>query len=684
MSLFECAQLDAGLAGTVRDPVLLDRWVAQGWLRSLDRAFAHFLGREVPGVDPLVLLAAALASYQLGRGHVCLDLQHLADAPARTLGLPEATPMAVLQTVALDAWQTALANCPELCVSGAGNTPLVLVGPRLYLRRNWHYERTVFDGIGQRLQAPVSSSRNPGAVHAILDGLFANDPLPAGQTVHWQKVACGVAATRAFSIITGGPGTGKTTTVVKLLALLQALQRDASASGTPQLAIKLAAPTGKAAARLSESITHAIQGLNLTGLPDAEAIRSAIPREVTTLHRLLGRRPGTRRPTYGRGHPLPLDLLVIDEASMIDLEMMAAVINALPDNARLILLGDKDQLASVEAGAVLGELCRHAESGRYRESTAAVIVESTGERLPGRYLDPDGSDLDQAVVMLRHSYRFPPDKGIGQLAVAVNAGQAERVAALFAAGHAELAMLDPTSGAAFNALVIEGANPDGLSPLVSTTNGPTARCGYRHYLTTLRDTRPARYADDAAWDAWARAVLRAHNAFQLLAAVRQGPCGVEALNTAIAGLLCKKGLIARTDGWYEGRPVMITHNDYTLGLMNGDVGIALERPGAEPGTTLLRVAFPTADGIKWVSPTRLTEVETVYALTVHKSQGSEFTHTLLVLPEMANPILTRELFYTAITRSRTWLSLCNPGGALLLEACVKNRVVRASGLLEGG
>lgn len=724
MTLFKWSRLDAIQSDPRHPSLLLDRWVEEGWLRSIDRALARFLADEVPSADPLVPLAAALVSYQLGRGHVCLVLSRLASDPERTLGLSEwqltadwasrATALdeplhsiAELQQITLEDWLNALKATPDLCGSDEGNTPLVLNGDRLYLRRNRQYERTIYAGIAQRLESDseIHTPIEPSRVYPILDQLYANDPLPIGQSVHWQKVACSVAATRAFSIITGGPGTGKTTTVVRLLALLQALHRqpdpselsdssdsldslDSSETSEPstseELIIRLAAPTGKAAARLSESISYAIDGLKLSNLPDSELIRASIPREVTTLHRLLGRRMGTRKPTWRRGNPLPLDILVIDEASMIDLEMMADVMEALPEFARLILLGDKDQLASVEAGAVLGELCQFAEWGRYQKSTAETIALASGEKIPETLLDPKGTDLDQAIVMLRHSFRFPPDKGIGQLAAAVNAGRSSEVAHFFhSSEHPELTLLDQVSGPEFNALVIDGVDPQGKAPQQHDGDKRSQpRRGYRHYLETIQNQRPNSGATDSEWNEWAKSVLEAHNQFQILAAVREGPYGVKELNHSIATLLRQRKLISQTDGWYEGRPVMVTRNDYTLGLMNGDVGITLSRASSVADTNVLRIAFLTAKGVQWISTTRLSEVETVYALTVHKSQGSEFTHTLLVLPETTNPILTRELFYTAITRSRTWLSLCNPGGDTLLESTVANRVERASGLLE--
>ena len=442
------------------------------------------------------------------------------------------------------------------------------------------------------------------------------------------------------------------------------------------LRIRLAAPTGKAAARLNESIAGAVAKLDLAGLPDGEAVRAAIPVEVTTLHRLLGSRPDTRHFRHHAGNPLPVDVLVVDEASMVDLEMMAAVLAALPPGARLVLLGDKDQLASVEAGAVLGELCRRAQQGHYSADSVAWLAGVTGEQVGAELIDPAGRPIDQAVAMLRHSYRFGGDSGIGQLAAAVNAGSVDGVRRALAHGHADLtrlALADVGEGA-LRRLVIDGIPGGKESPQ-----------GYRHYLDVVRKQRPPAGTDQAGLDAWAARVLAAHGQFQLLCALRRGPWGVEGLNRRIAGWLHEAGLIGAAEGWYAGRPVLVTRNDYGLGLMNGDIGITLALPGPD-GDGPLRVAFPAGDGsggIKWVQPSRLQAIETVYALTVHKSQGSEFTHTAMALPERLNPILTRELVYTGITRAKRWFSLVEAGSAAVLEQAVGRRVLRVSGLMEG-
>ncbi|RTR06888.1 exodeoxyribonuclease V subunit alpha [Halomonas nitroreducens] len=694
---------------------LLDRWVERGWLRSLDRAFAAFLGREVSEASPRLLLAAALASHQLGRGHVCLDLAQTLATPDLALSLPPEgdsledpppLPSRVMAALDLDAWRAALAQ-PELVATGPGSTPLVLAGsrehPRLYLRRYWQHEQDIHTRIGDRLgmddEAPDAARLRP-----ILDALFPPRP-DIDRQLDWQKAACALAGRSRFAVITGGPGTGKTTTVVRLLALLQALalgnnmanSKGEEDGGEQALRIRLAAPTGKAAARLNESIAGQVAKLALDGLADdPERLHDVIPKEVSTLHRLLGSRPDTRRfrhDRHDRHNPLPLDVLVVDEASMVDVGMMAALLEALPPRARLVLLGDKDQLASVEAGSILGDLCARAEGGHYTPGTAEWLAEATGQPLPTDTLDADGQPLDQAIAMLRVSHRFTADSGIGRLAAAINleaepAAKRRAISEALNHGFADLSHLklgaDDERGLA--RLAVTGC-PERF-PNAGAASAPPV--GYRHFLATMAERRPADDAAQAAFDDWARAVLAAHGHFQLLCALRRGPWGVEGLNERVRQALEREGLIDSQDGrqrWYPGRPVLVTKNDYGLGLMNGDIGITLDmpRPGAAPGDgsrRLLRVAFPAGDGtdrIKWVLPSRLQAVETVFAMTVHKSQGSEFTHAALVLPDAPNPILTRELVYTGITRARHWLTLVETGRGQLMDAA-QRRVMRVSGL----
>ncbi|MBA1193384.1 exodeoxyribonuclease V subunit alpha [Pseudomonas entomophila] len=656
--------------------VLLDRWVERGWLRPLDRAFVGFLATLEPGCDPLVLLAAALASHQLGHGHVCLDLPQTLEEPDFALSLPPEgdalagpllLPSQLLGTLDAATWLQRLRDS-TLVADGDAPThrerPLVVRHQRLYLRRYWHYERRIDQALRERLR--VEEHLPPGLA-TDLARLFA-DGAPSGQ-IDWQKLACALATRAAFSIITGGPGTGKTTTVVRLLALLQA---PAVEQGRP-LRIRLAAPTGKAAARLTESIGQQVERLDV----DA-AVREHIPTDVSTVHRLLGSRPGSRHFRHHAGNRLPLDVLVVDEASMIDLEMMANLLDAMPPQARLVLLGDKDQLASVEAGAVLGDLCREAEEGFYSPATLDWLHRVSGEALSEAGLQVGSAErhpLAQQLVMLRHSRRFGEGSGIGQLARCVNRQQAGPARALLTQGAHDLFCLTVRGeqDRAFDRLLLDGLE-----------QGPDGPQGYRLYLNQLGRRRPPPHTpwDDPRWTAWAGEVLRQFESFQLLCAVRRGPWGVEGLNQRVAAVLHRAGLIDNQQLWYEGRPVLVTRNDYGLGLMNGDIGIALRLPD-EQGEPILRVAFARNDGqggIRFVLPSRLNDVETVFAMTVHKSQGSEFVHTALVLPDVLNPVLTKELVYTGITRAKQCFSLIEPRQGIFEEA-VTRKVRRISGLM---
>lgn len=647
-----------------RDAMLamLAEAVTRRILRSLDLAFARFIAECDASAEPPLLLLAALASRQLGDGHPCLDLRAL-----DVLAVEQEWPAAWLELLS-----TAPLPASRLLAQADGlpeQAPLVLDRHRLYLRRYWNYERHVAEGIAARLSEGLLPAT------ALRDELQRLFPAQSAEPVQWPRVACALAARGAFSVITGGPGTGKTTTVVRLLGLLQTLhlrQHDIP------LRIRLAAPTGKAAARLNASIARQIARLDVQ-----EQVRAAIPMQVETLHRLLGARPDSRRYAYDRRRPLHVDVLVIDEASMIDLEMMAAVLDALPPQARLILIGDKDQLASVEAGAVLGELGRRAEQGGYSAATANWVREATGDDVSA-FVREDAQPLDQHIAMLRSSHRFDAASGIGRLASAVNAGDAEAVATLLGAESSDIVWIP--SGVSGLTWAIDGHVDQ------SAAQEPNDRPqGFRCYLEPLRRLRPSPDADDTQYRRWGQEVLEAFNRFQVLCAVRQGPAGVERLNRGIAAALLDAGLIETDRGWYEGRPVMVTRNDYTLGLMNGDVGMTLRMRGAD-GERRLYVVFPAMRDassilpqdddaqVRCVLPSRLGDVETVYAMTVHKSQGSEFEHTALILPDDAPAILTRELLYTGITRARRWLSVI--GTPTSIEQALAQRTRRYSGLGE--
>lgn len=629
-------------AGLAAESLLsqLDLWSEAGWLRRLDAAFARFIARLDPNSPPEVLLAAALLAHMEGRGHSCLVLNDLLATPQDVLGWPEDAAVALagmLRELPND-WLPALASSPAV---GMDQQPLVLDGSRLYLHRYWQYECRVAASIRERAAQTVAVDEPQTARQ--LTQFFA------GQSIgpDWQKIACAVALRGRLAIITGGPGTGKTYTVARLLALLLA--------STPQpetLRIALTAPTGKAAARLKQSIDQAIAGLACPDLPLADLVARA--GAARTLHSLLGARPDTRRLRHDSAHPLDIDVLIVDEASMIHLEMMDNLLAALPPQARLILLGDKDQLASVEAGAVLGDLCRDAEAGHYAPATRDYVASTANETLPAKFLDPAGSALAQQTVMLRQSRRFGGP--IGQLALAVNHGDCNGAQICLRNQDEAVRWLTPNRPASLVTLALDGREG--------------APGGYRSYLEIVRQGPQHDHA------AWVKQVLTAFERFRLLCALREGEWGVAGLNRAIETALQEIRLISKRGEWYAGRPVMITRNDYGAGVFNGDIGIAL--PEAQAGA-VMRVFFLDGDEVRSVLASRLADVETAYAMTVHKSQGSEFEHTVLVLPPETSQVLTRELIYTGITRARARFTLVSTNPAVL-NAAILQQTRRASGL----
>ena len=572
-------------------------------LSDLDTALANFLHAQQPSADVRHLWLAALTSHQWGHGHACLDLERLRNDATQLLGWsPQET--AQLPPDLADAAST-------LPWTQGDHSPMVWqaspdgAGGRLYLRRAWVAEHTIRQQIALRLAQP---SAEPADLQTQLDALFPDSANAAHADM--QRQACALAARHPITLITGGPGTGKTTTVVRLLALLVGA---AQAQGRDNLRIHLAAPTGKAAARLSESISKALRQL-------PSHLQSAIPTHTQTLHRLLQVNAYKEAPTQ-----LVADVMVVDEASMVDLEMMARLLRALPLHARLILLGDKDQLASVEAGAVMSQLC-----------TGPLLREQT--------------------VTLQHSHRFKQDSGIGQWAAAVNAGKVHDIQSLWQAAPG---WLEPgQTSHDVTRLQLKHSNNQVL--------GPAFREGWRNWLALLRAHPQGQACDDAQ----ALALLRAFAQFCVLCAVREGPWGVGPFNQHI-----ERALSLPQQTWYIGRPVMVTRNNPHLELMNGDLGLCL--PGPDH---VLRVAFAHPQGgVRWVAPSRLDAVETAFAMTVHKSQGSEFEHVLLVLPAKDVTVLSRELIYTGLTRASHKLTLWAPDTQVLWDACAR-RVLRSGGL----
>lgn len=574
-------------------------------LGPLERALVASLQRLDPGASEGVLAAAALCCQVLGNGDVCLLLARWAGQ--RPWGDSYALP-------ALADWRAQLAA--SALVGAPGDfTPLILDGERLYLARYQAYE-------AQLAAQLLSRAADQPAVDEVqlsdsLQRLFANNV----QQPDWQRLAAAQAVRKRVAVISGGPGTGKTTTVVRLLAAL--LEQP----GGERLAIGLAAPTGKAAARMAEAIRNA-----KASLPVSEAIKVALPEQARTLHRLLGSRGDRPQVRHTAANPLALDVLVVDEASMVDLAMMAKLLDALPANGRLILLGDKDQLCAVEAGAVFAELC----DGRgFNASAAADLQRLTGQSVP---VEAPTSMLGDAVVLLSHSHRFAGDSGIGELARRINGGDARGTLSLLQEGRSDLHWQSAPTPTALLTRIEQG---------------------YEGYLQAARAGEPA-------------AAFAAFNQFRVLTAQREGAFGVSGLNEALEARYKRRFKLAERERWYAGRAVMVQSNDYALGLFNGDIGICLQ---TELG---LRVLFESEEGFRSFTTARLPSHETALAMTVHKSQGSEFSEVLLVLPEQPSPLLSRSLFYTGITRAKHKVEIW--ALAPRISEAVNTKAERAAGL----
>ncbi|EPO8267280.1 exodeoxyribonuclease V subunit alpha [Raoultella planticola] len=603
------------------DELLLEA-ASQRLLRPLDVQFALMVAQEA---HPAVKLAAAVLSRDAGEGHVCLPISRLRTDEFLSGKTNELREQLLAQAGVPDDW-SALLLASEAVSDGERPTPIVLCGDRLYLNRMWRNELTVARFFNEANQVV---DVDEALLAQTLDALF-----PASDEIDWQKVAAAVALTRRISVISGGPGTGKTTTVARLLAALIQTTRQ------PRCRIRLAAPTGKAAARLTESLGEALRRLPLT-----DEQKALLPTEASTLHRLLGAQPGSQRMRYHAGNPLHLDVLVVDEASMIDLPMMARLIDALPEHGRVIFLGDRDQLASVEAGAVLGDICAWVNAG-YTAGRAAQLERLTGHPVPAGESDVAGA-LRDSLCLLQKSYRFGSHSGIGSLARAVNNGDRHGVRATLRQAFEDIVLHPLSTTEEYEAMLEQ------------------SQAGYGRYLQLLRER------------AEPEALIAAFGEFQLLCALRDGPYGVSGVNEQLEQMLNRRRAITlpRHSRWYEGRPVMISRNDSALGLFNGDIGIALERGEG------LRVWFPMPDGsIKSVQPSRLPEHDTAWAMTVHKSQGSEFDHAALILPAKIVPLVTRELVYTAITRAKQRLSIYADEQVLTQSIVARNE--RRSGLAD--
>jgi len=599
-----------------------DQVLAEGFARHAAQ-WATAAGAPAASVAAVAHAAAAL-SLAVSEGHVCLMLSALVDA----------------RDVA--GWRAALLASRIVGTPDApGALPLILdADGRLYLHRYFDYERRLARRLTQARRAGIDAAGAPSTdpeLRAQLAELFAANAARLGGGADWQQLAAALALRGRLTVISGGPGTGKTTTVVNLLACLVALD--------PHCRIALAAPTGKAAARMTDAIRQRAQHL-------PEALRGKMPRDSSTVHRLLGVTPAGF--THDAGNPLPIDALVVDEASMLDLALATRLLEAVPPAARIILLGDKDQLAAVESGAVFAELSVDPSLGAACVQDLAAMTGTPAAAIaPPAPATP--SALQDCAVWFTQTYRFARDSGIGRLAHDINTGRAaEAIAWLRAATDPDVAWLDTPPRASVDAALRE------------------------------MDSGFAAYAQAIAADVGHVAdITDAFGRFRVLCAVRDGPRGVTALNVAMTRRLrAALHLPGLAEGpgaspWFAGRPVLVLANDAVLRLYNGDVGIAL--PDAQ-GRLLVHFPDATAPGgFRAIAPVRLPRHETAFAMTVHKSQGSEFDGVLVMLPEQRSRVLTRELLYTAVTRARRRVTLVT--GAAVLEQAIATPTERHSGLL---
>jgi exodeoxyribonuclease V alpha subunit len=619
-----------------------------------------------------VLLAAALAVRGPRVGHVCVDLATVRDTVAdveddadrlRALPWPDD----------VDAWLAALAGAAGLvqvvhdldagtASDGAladpgAPAPLTLHGTRLYLDRYWRYEQRLAGALLARAAAPVAGVDLTRCRQGL--GRLFGTPA-AGRGPDLQRLAAATAVTRQLAVIAGGPGTGKTTTVARVLALLD---EQAAAADAPPPRVALVAPTGKAAARLQESLGEALDRPEFVDRVD-QAIRDRLATtEASTIHRLLRRHPGNQsRFRHDADDPLPHDVVVVDEASMVSLALMAKLLDALAPTTRLVLVGDPQQLRSVEAGAVLGDIVGPALDGlRLGPEARATLATATGEDLPASGPGaPDDAEvagrgpagIGDGIVVLQRVHRFDEASGIARLAAAIQAGD----------GDAAVEVLDDPDVADVRWLRREDDADDDTATDLTELRGEVTTVGRR--------------LQEAADGGDAAGALAAVDELRLLCAHRRGPFGVATWVPIVEEWLgVRRGLRSPGPAWEVGTPVLVSANDHQLRIYNGDVGVVV---ATDDGP---RIAFPrAADDPRLIPPGRLDGLERVHAMTIHKSQGSQFRHAVVVLPSPDSRILSRELFYTGVTRAQQKVTILGSDAAV--RAAVDRVVRRASGLRD--
>lgn len=623
-------------------------------LAELDK---HFLSESASSFD--WFLAHQLLSYELKTQPnlelseqlcLCLLVLALRQAIARGQACIKLDEFAyqALQTD-LEALNSQLASFSIIQTDESidANTPIIVDGSYAYFQRYYAYQQTVFE----QLQARVKLTRklDIALLKDSLDGLFPQ----SGESCDWQKVAAAIACLKRLSVITGGPGTGKTTTVAKLLACL--LQQNAN------LNIALAAPTGKAAARMMESLRQARQHIPMLAT-------MKLPEKSYTLHRLLGHGGAYTGLKHHQDNPLEADLVIVDEASMIDLPMMSHLLCALKEDAGLILLGDENQLSSVEVGSVLADMSASNERINQQhihqflrqelgmnalDESLQFSSQSASQSLPKEPVLTGG--LANNMTKLKTSYRFDEHSAIGHLAKAINRGQSQQALAILQQQNDEITWFDSDWELVKNSSDCVRDFYQGLS----------------RYMNLMLSLKKGELVDRGE-------ILDALTDFQILVATRSGKAGLEQMNDWAQRLLSVHGVIDASSTYYSGQPIMVSQNNADLGLFNGDVGVIL--PSLNNGSTLV-ACFRQMDGsMREIMPSRLPEHTTAFAITVHKSQGSEFKQVMLVLPDSWIALLNRQLIYTALTRAKKQFSIIAPKECIIQS--IEQQSLRASGLKE--
>ncbi|HET9058799.1 MAG TPA: exodeoxyribonuclease V subunit alpha [Acidimicrobiales bacterium] len=633
---------------------LMDMFNRAGVISSGDVHVARVIARLGGGAPEEVLLAVALAARAPRMGHVLVDLGqvHVTAVPDAVPGGSDLDP-ADLPWPSPGPWveqvrDSGLGTVGEPGEPGGpaepdGPRPLRLVGHCLYLARYWQDETVVAGEVLARAAQPrLSSTGSQGWVAGTsLDE--ALERLFGGQADGAQALAARRAMTSAFSVISGGPGTGKTTTVARFLALVF---EEALAGGTGTVPVALAAPTGKAAARMGEAVRKEASRADMP-----EPVRAALMGlSASTVHRLLGRVPGRQdRFRYGRDHRLPHDVVVVDETSMMSLPLMARLLEAVRPGARLVLVGDHEQLASVEAGAVLADLV-----GPVARPMAHPVARAEAF--------PTGSPLAQRITVLEDNHRFAGP--LAELASHVRAGRSRDALAMLEECGPPAPAGSPVAGSP----VAGSPVPQPLS-WVRVPGAPPVEELKAMVVQGALDLVAAGMSGDA------EAGLEGLERWRLLCAHRDGPAGASTWNTQVEAWLATEEALVAPGGWYAGRPVVVTENDYSLGLFNGDSGLTVRRPDGG-----LSVAFRRGADLEMFSPARLARVQTCFAMTAHRAQGSEFDRVCVLLPDAPARVLSRELLYTALTRARSGVVVVASRSSLV--TAIERPVARASRLTE--